>query len=429
VIPDLEIWTTDEAPGCAVSRAVSALMLALCLPAWGETAPRLSYRGSLRWQSFVFPNEGANDSGRLVGLMRLRWEGGVRLTENWSVSYGVDAGFDSHRQIRRDARLFWFDRSLQRPAVDLRLFSLKYAVGDWTVEAGKQLVRWGQTELWSPTDRFTPRDFMLPLEPEHLAVTALRTAWRRGSRRVELVYAPRFTPGRLPLPLQRWMPPLPSGLETLAFSDTGSIHPGGGQVGARYQHSLRQTDFSLSWFEGFNHTPTPTLSYNPYLETLTLLRTFPQMKMVGGDVARVMPWATLRAEGGWFRSNTGRTDDYMQYVAEAERVHGNFLLVAGYTGETITATRASNRLAPDRSLTNLFAGRVQYAVNDRSEVRFEFLTRRKRDAYGFTSRYRRRIGEAWSCSIGGAWLRASGEIGLRQYRLNSHISLIVERSF
>lgn len=394
--------------------------MGLALPAWCEVKPQFTNRASIEWRGFFYPMEAENDSGSWVGDVRLRLDGGARLDDHWTVNYAFDAGLDTHRQYRRDAGVFWFDRTNRRPALAVRQFSVRYAAGDWTVEAGKQVIRWGQTDLWSPTDRFAPRDVMSPFKPEYLGVTALRGAWRRGNRRIEAVYTPRFTPGRLPLPLQRWLQPPQDEMRGLAFRDIGNSYPGAGQAGVRYQQTAGRTDFSASYFEGFNHTPSVTLFYNPYTETMKLLRTYPRTRMLGGDVSRVLPWFTVRGETGWFRSDTSRTDDYVQYVVEAERVQGKAIVIAGYVGEVITESRAKNRVALDRSLTDLFLGRVQYAFNDRHDIKFEFLARRARDIHGGTAAYTRRFGQRWSWTAGAAWLDGDPATTIGQYRFNSH---------
>jgi hypothetical protein len=403
------------------------LALGLSLPCGAQ--PEFTHRGFIEWRSFGYFADAPNDSAAAVGEARLRYEGGARLSESWAASYAAEAAFDTHRQFRRDLGFFWFDRSLRRPALSLRRFSLRYTRRGWEFEAGKQLIRWGQTDLWSPTDRFAPRDLLFPLDADYLAVTAARAAYRRGSRRVEAVYVPRFTPGRLPLPRQRWLQPPAEWLDGTAFRDIGNVYPGGGQFGIRLQQTLHQSDVSVTFFEGFNHAPSATLLYNPYTETLKLRRDYPRARMLGGDFSRAMSWLTVRAEAGWFRTTHPFTDDYVQYVVEAERAQGRWLLIGGYVGEAITADRAKNRIGLDRSLTDLFMGRVLFAIDDRNEVKAEFLARRSGDVYGGRAAYTRSFGRHWRGTAGGAWLAGDAETVLGQYRLNSHVWMALRWSY
>ena len=81
---------------------------------------------------------------------------------------------------------------------------MTYARGPFTVELGKQFVRWGQTDILSPTDRFTPRDYLIVVSSDPLAVTAARVTLSKGSNSLGLVYLPRMTPSRLPILTHRW---------------------------------------------------------------------------------------------------------------------------------------------------------------------------------------------------------------------------------
>ncbi len=253
--------------------------------------------------------------------------------------------------------------------------SLQYAHGGWRVELGKQVIRWGRTDLWSPSDRFAPRDLLYPLEPTYLAVTGVRAGYGRSDRYVEAVYVPRFTPSRLPLPQHRWLQ-LPPDLDGYAFRDIGNRYPGGGQAGVRYSQSLHSTDFALSYFEGFNHMPSVTILYNPFTDTIKLRRDYPRIRMFAGDVSRATKWFVVRGEAASFTSPTPFTDDYVQWVVEAERTQGPVTFIAGYVGESITTLRAKNRVSLDRSLTDLFLGKALWTIGTRNAVQVDLLLRR-----------------------------------------------------
>ena len=60
------------------------------------------------------------------------------------------------------------------------------------------------------------------MDNDFLAVTAARLTYERGSETLDLVYAPRFTPSRIPLVSQRWVV-LPEGLPlNLEIRDLGA---------------------------------------------------------------------------------------------------------------------------------------------------------------------------------------------------------------
>ncbi len=416
-----------------MSRTSSLFGITVCLLALGGPRaqawrPTLEQRGFIEWRSLFYVDRVPGDPEQHAGQARARWEGSLQLSGAWSALFGFEATGDTYDDVRRDGGIFWFDRSLRRPMANVRRLSVRYNGAHWTFEAGKQIIRWGQTDLWSPVDRFAPRDFLYPLDPEYLAVTAARAAYRRGNKQIEAVYVPRFTPGRLPLPGRRWMQ-MSEEIYWYEFRDIGNRYPGGGQFGVRFRHDFRGTDYALTYFDGYNNTPSQTLLYNPFTETIKLRRDYPKTRMAGGDVSRSTPWVLLRGETAWFTSTTPYTDDYIQYVAEAERTQGPLTFIAGYTGEKILEDRAKNRLALDRALANLFLGRVYWNINARNDVKTELLVRRDGDVFGIKASYSRQFRERWRVTAGYAWLRGDPQTAIGRYNLNSHASVSVRYSF
>lgn len=401
----------------------------LGLPAAASAQAEFTQRGFIELRGFGYPQATLDDAGPAVGELRFVYEGVARFNQFWSAAYGIEGDSDTHRQDRRDAGLFWFDRSLRRPLISVRRLSIRYAGERWNLEAGKQVIRWGHTDLWCPTDRFAPRDYLYPLETEYLAVTAARVAYRAGDKTVEAVYVPRFTPTRLPIPYTRWLQALPADYTGYSFRDVGNAYPGGGQFGVRFRQNTARTDYSLMYFEGFDHTPSLALFYNPYTDLIKLRRIYPRTHMAGGGVSSVVRGVVLRGEAAWFGSPTPYTDNYIQYAVEGERTQGRITAILGYAGEALTADRAKNRLAMDRALTDVFVGRVLCRVNDRNEVSGEYLIRRLGDGYGWKAAYTRHLGNNWSVTAGGVWIGGGVENIFGNYVHNSHVLLTLRYSF
>ena len=158
--------------------------------------------------ALVFPQTADNDSGRVVGEALFRYEAFYKLT-NLRFAGAIDARTDSHQQTGRDWDGFWWDRTRRRPLFAIRRLSATYTRGRLTVEAGKQLIRWGKADVLTPTDRFAPRDFLNVVESDFLPITAARVTYGTQEDTLELIFSPRLTPSRLPLLNQRWavLPP------------------------------------------------------------------------------------------------------------------------------------------------------------------------------------------------------------------------------
>ena len=170
-----------------------ALVLVGMLPLWGQG---FSQRGFIETRGSFFPQTTPSDSGRAIGDVLLRYEMAYKLTPWLKFNGAIDGRTDTHRQTERQWRVDWQDRGMLRPAVSLRRFSLTANKGKWTVEAGKQFIRWGKADILNPLDRFAPRDFLNVVDTEYLAVMAGRATWESGGETIDLVWQPRFTPSR-----------------------------------------------------------------------------------------------------------------------------------------------------------------------------------------------------------------------------------------
>jgi hypothetical protein len=405
---------------------VRYLLFFLALPV---AAQMFEQRGYLESRSFFFPQTVQGDSARYVGEGLLRWESAWQLRSNLRLNAWVDGRFDTHRQFEREARVDFADRRLQRPAAAVRRLSLLWNQGGWTVEAGRQFIRWGKADLLNPTDRFAPRDFLNVLQPEFLGLTAVRATYERGANTFDLVYAPTFTPSRSPLLNQRWVV-LPDEVRALPVVDEGFRFPGRGQAGARWNHLGAGYEFSFSFYDGFNHLPLIDASarFLPQV-TVAVERFFPQMRMYGADAAVPLRWFTLKGEAGYFTSRTPEADEYVQYVVQAERIVGEWVFVGGYAGEQVTERRSPLDFAPDRGITKTFLGRVSYNLGPLSSLAFEGAARQNGAGFYGKWEYSRMAGRHWRWSTGYVLIRGRQDDFLGQFRRNSHALLTLRYSF
>src|SRR6185369_12351941 len=163
----------------------------------------------------------------------------------------LDARADTHLETEREPGLSFQDRERRRPAFEVRRLSATYSRGKLTIEAGKQFIRWGKTDVLNPTDRFAPRDCVNVVDNDFLGITAGRLTYGTQSNTIDLVFSPRFTPSRVPLVNQRWAV-LPAGIPIVEQSPD---FPGGPQFGARWNHIGGGAEYSLSFYNGFDHLP------------------------------------------------------------------------------------------------------------------------------------------------------------------------------
>jgi hypothetical protein len=409
---------------------VIRLLLALFLAATTCAAQTYTHRGFLETRGYVYPQTAPNDRARGVGEALFRYEGFYKPAATLQIAGAADFRIDTHHQVSRDFELSWWDRGTQRPLAQVRRLSATYYRGPVTFEAGKQFVRWGKTDIVTPTDRFAPRDFLNVVDNDFLAVTAARLTVERASNTVEAVWSPRMTPSRIPLPNQRWAvpPELPAGVTLHA---AGTNFPGAPHFGARWNHA-GEVEFEFSFYRGFNHLPSfdTTSIFTPAGLEVDIRRFHPQLTMAGAAAVISTSLFTIKGEAAHFSSNDERADEYALYVLQLERQSGEWFFVGGYAGEWLTddGTRAAT-FAPDRGLTRTFLGRAGYTIDVNRSIAFEAAVRENADGLWIKSEYSQAFGQHWRLTATATLIRGEPTDFLGQYRRNFHAILLIRYSF
>jgi hypothetical protein len=391
-------------------------------------AQSFEQRGFLENSTTVYPQTAPNDSGRVVDELLFREEASYKFAPWLTVSGAFDARTDSHRQTARDGVVDADDRSTQRPAFSVRRMSATIHRGKVTAEIGRQLIRWGKTDILNPTDRFAPKDYLSSVvDTDFLGVSAARVTYESGGDTVDLIWQPWFTPSRTPLLNQRWtvLPPEAAGV---SFFDGGARYPGGSQYGARWNHIGSGYEYSLCFFDGNQNLPSFDATLGPSPSSVTLTRTYPDLRLYGGDAAVPLPWLTVKGEAAYFTSSTPGAEEYALYVIQLERQVKEWSFVGGYAGSVVTRDAASPlQFAPDRGFAKSFVGRAGLTIDVNRSLAIETAVRVEGSFVRFE--YSQLFGQHWRATGGIAWIRGDMTDFLGQYRLNSYGSLAIRYSF
>jgi hypothetical protein len=406
--------------------ARSAKFAVLLLP-WCLHAQTFSQQGFLQTSLTGYPQTAPNDSGQFVGDALLDWEPSMKWSE-FRFNAGFNAEFDTHGMVQRSPDVSFWDRGTLRPALDVSRLNASWAHGPVTIELGKQVVRWGKTDILNPTDRFAPRDYLTVIGADVLAVTAARVTIASQTDSLDLVYTPRFTPSRAPLLDQRWVVE-PEEARGLPLIDGGANFPGGGQYGIRWNRMSKLLEYSFSYFHGFNHLPWLEGQFEPALGGISVRRNYAELDTVGADAAIPLPWFTVKAEAAWYDSNTPQADRYVLYVVQAERQSGEWMFLGGYTGEAVTGNRNEITFDPERGLAKALVGRASLTINTRSSVTFEAAVRQNGQGLYGKLEYSRMLGRHWRVTGRIVGLHGDENDFLGQYSRNSFGSLIIRYSF
>jgi hypothetical protein len=417
----------------------TVLVLGSAVPGGAQV---LTHRGHIESRAFLFPQDAALDRQNLVVDVLAREELVARPSQWFQIQAGVDLRANTGDQVADSWVPDLRDRGLKRPILSVRRLAGIAARGPVTIEAGKQFIRWGKTDIVTPTDRFAPRDYLNVFDSEFLAVQGVRAIGQLADHTIDVVWAPAFTPSRIPLASKRWtvLPPDAPALEAVERR-----LPEGSQAGVRWGYTGGAYEVSLSWFDGFNHLPIiePALGIGPLDPTragaldsaragfapLAVAIRFPSMRMYGADAVLPTRWLTVKAEGGYFTSEHPNADEYLLYVLQLERQQGEWLWIGGYAGEAVTRRRAPGRFAPDRGMTSSFVGRASYTIGPTRSAAIETAVRENLDGVYLKAEYSQAHGVHWRSTVTVAILRGDAGDFLGQYRRNSHAIVGLRYSF
>jgi hypothetical protein len=411
-------------------KTLALLLLVTSFPALAR-AQTLAPRGFVEGSGVFFPQETPGDSTQRVGSVLARTELFVKAAEWIQFAAGLDLRAHSHDQVDDGWRLDWADRGLRRPRLSVRRLSATLTRGPFSLDAGKQFVRWGKTDIVTPTDRFAPRDFLNVIDNEFLGITAIRAVVQFDADTFEGVWTPRFTPSRIPLIDQRWSAAPPASGVPIAIGDDSL--PSGSQAGVRWSHLGRSMEYSVSYFEGFNHLPSLRPDVQLFPPQVRVARLYPSIRSAGFDMAAPVPWFTVKGEAAYVASSSDSgavdSDDYLLYVVQLERQTGEWLFVGGYAGEVVARSRSAIRFAPDRGLSRAVVLRVSYTFDSNRSAALEGAARQNGRGVYVKGEYSQAHGQHLRTTVAVVGIAGRDDDFLGQYRRNSNAVVAVRYSF
>lgn len=391
------------------------------------SAQVVSQRGFVDASLALFPQDVPQDRTNGVADALVREEIFVRPASWLRLGGGVDLRANSHQQVDRRWRLDFGDRGIERPAIGVRRLAATVSRGPITLDIGKQFIRWGQTDIVTPTDRFAPRDFMNVLSTDFIGVSGVRAVVSAGDASVDAAWVPRMTPSRLPLLDQRWGI-ANSSSTAVPVVQISSPLPTRDQFGVRVGRNGGGYELSGSIFDGLNHLPDFIPLPTPF-GTIGFERRYARLRSYGGDAAVPTKWVTVKGEAAWVTTPDKDADDYVLYVVQIERQSGEWSFVAGYAGEVITTARSVRPFAPDRGLTRALVGRASYTLDANRSAAVESAVRQNGHGFYAKGEYSQARGTHWRATVSGVAIAGRQDDFLGQYRRNSHIALSLRYSF
>jgi hypothetical protein len=159
-----------------MSRTALAVLVVF-VSAWGVPAARaqsFGERGFIQAGGFFFPDTTQKDPTQVVGDVLVRDEGFVKPANWLQFAAGLDFRANTHDQVDSSWSPDFSDRGTLRPRLSVRRLNATITHGPLTLDLGKQFIRWGKTDIVTPTDRFAPRDFINVTDNDVLPGTGAR---------------------------------------------------------------------------------------------------------------------------------------------------------------------------------------------------------------------------------------------------------------
>jgi hypothetical protein len=382
----------------SLASILSAVALLSAVPARAQTSsPAEGEAGSLRQlglkgtavlKSFGHFAETPNDDQnfRNEGILAIEWE---RRLAPWADAKVAVEGRIDDTDYADD---FYFrvpEDNEHRSYLDLKEAVLGFQKHPVKLTIGKQFFAWGTADGYNPTDNLNPYDYLDPIDRQKLAVYSVATQLTARRASLTLVLVPLFTPSRVPLATTRWAPLVPEDLASvIAPRDVPPTTAANMQYGARLRGTVAGWDLSVSYFDGYEHTPVikqTTAVVAPGIELPRFTPVFTRMRVAGVDVSTTFGKLEVHGEAAAsFVVRDGR-DDRLEWIAGVnyewdelglrwlERIH----LIAEYAREEILSSdsgseivRSDNRLAlPNTAYRNAAIGRLLFHFDD--DTQFE----------------------------------------------------------
>lgn len=251
---------------------------------------------------------------------------------------------------------------------DVQLIEIKelyagYSSNSFDLLIGNQLVNWGRTDGFNPTNNITPNDFFfLSSDPDDQKMSnfMLRLKYRFSSKiDVDLIGIPYFKPSIYRFDLFDMNQQMQMDLAWISLP-TMDIHVNfdplelpqrklsNGSLGARLNFELPKIGFAVSYFSGYDpyhgfdlidfdldilNTANPIqIQYQPKVY---------KKKTIGFDMALPMPNFLLKAEAAY---NIVKNKDSLMYVPKSdlsyvigiEKMWNDYVFILQYIGNTVT---------------------------------------------------------------------------------------------
>ena len=252
------------------------------------------------------------------------------------------------------------------------------------VRFGKQVIAWGKADELNPTDVLNPQNisnFTEQKSVRKVGLLSLKADWKFYDFILESIWKTEYDNMKFPPADSRWgffsIPGLTPQLPDSVYPENNLENT---EWALKLSRTISMFDFSISYFDGWNHAPTPELEFNPVTGEMELKSlNFKRTQMIGADFAGSVGSVGIWGEGSFFQTeDVDGTDSsiknpYFQYVIGADYTFGyNIKVNMQYFQEVITKIdNDAEKEAEEAIISKLGLGMpLQQVVSCRIEKKF-----------------------------------------------------------
>ncbi len=322
---------------------------------------------------------------------------------------------------------------------------------DFDLRLGKQIVKWGKADASNPTDNINPTDYSNLTDDETIGVVAASLSYYWNDWSLQIVGVPGFTPTRLPPEGTRFSllpsggiaviedPLLPVALEVpIEDPVLPSNTIDNTQYGLRLQTTYSGWDFSVSFYDGINDFPAPTVRYADTLLPEAIVPVYNRFRAIGGDFATTFDRWGLHGEAAHLVFDGDREDSRLQFVIGLDYTRSDIILdhdifvIVEYVGEEVTKEGSGfdTGSALDRVLVSALAGNITYEFTEYTKLELRGLIDfYKGDDYFFQPQLVHRVSDEFEVTAGFDIIGGPSDTFFGQFKDNDRVFVKLKYMF
>jgi hypothetical protein len=296
---------------------------------WEDWPPSDNFKITLEYRNYTYlKDESRGDDRDSINEGRLRVEYDRDIADNMRLYINALLQADDDEFTHGFVNDFE-DDDLKRNYFNFTEAFLDIYFADFDLRLGKQIVTWGKADVFNPTNNINPTDYSNLADDETIGVVAANMTYYWNDWSLQIVGVPGYTPTRLPptgtrfglIPPDRIAviedPSLPVALEVpIEDPELPSNTIDNSQYGLRLKTTYEGWDFSVSFYDGVNDLPVPSVKYMdaPFPIPEAIVPVYHRFRAVGGDFATTFDRWGFHGEAAYLIFDGNTEDSRMQYV-------------------------------------------------------------------------------------------------------------------